>query len=268
MKLKVDDNGHVVLSEEGLPVYVWEGGQEQGVDVPGLYDKLNDLNSEAKHHRLKANEVSEKLKAVEEAGIEDLPAWLAEAQKALQTVQNLKDKEMIDAGEVEKLKAGITQVFESQLADQKKGFETRIGELEQTVSGKDTAIRKLLVKGAFSASPFIKDKTVLTPDIAFSYFGHAFDVEENNGELRAVAKRRSGDKILSRVNPGELATPEEAIEVIVSEHPDKDRILKAGQPGSGSPGGTGTNLDGKITPEQVSKMTQEEYIKARREGKI
>jgi hypothetical protein len=55
MKLKVDENDQAVFVD-GKPVYIGEDEKEVPVDVPGLFQKVAELNAEAKAHRTKAPE--------------------------------------------------------------------------------------------------------------------------------------------------------------------------------------------------------------------
>ena len=79
MKLKLDENGHVAVSD-GKPVYVHDDGKEIPFDAPAAMQKISGLNAEAKQYReakgtqhREAKEAAEaKLKAFD--GIEDAAA--------------------------------------------------------------------------------------------------------------------------------------------------------------------------------------------------
>ncbi|HEU0264327.1 MAG TPA: DUF6651 domain-containing protein [Geobacterales bacterium] len=207
------ENGNAVL-QDGKVVFVDDEGKETAYDVPQLVGKISELNGEAKSHRLAAKAATEKLAQFE--GIDDPAA----AIKALKVVANLDDKKLIDAGEVEKLKAGLTD-----------SFTKKIQELEKGLADKDGHIYKLEVSNRFAASQFINEKTVLPPDIAEATFGKAFKIE--NGKV--VAYDANGNQIYSKAKPGEPAEFEEALQFIVESYPAKDRILKgSGASGSGA----------------------------------
>ena len=108
MKLKLDENGNAVL-QDGKPVYVHEDGKEVAFDAPGTVATITRLNSEAKGHRERADNAEKAVKAFE--GIDDPAA----AKKALATVANLDAKTLVDAGEIEKVKAEISKAFQLQL---------------------------------------------------------------------------------------------------------------------------------------------------------
>ena len=73
MKLKLDENGHVVVSD-GKPVYINDEGKEIAFDVAGTVATISRLNGEAKSHRERAETAEGALKAFE--GIQDPKAAL------------------------------------------------------------------------------------------------------------------------------------------------------------------------------------------------
>lgn len=211
MKLKLDENGHVVV-QEGKPVYVYDDGKEVAYDVPQAVSKITALNAEAKKYREEKEAVETKLKAFE--GIDDVNA----AKKALETVKHLDDKKLMDAGEVEKVKAEMAKSYEEKLAQANSQVEQMQSQLYQEVIG-----------GAFARSKIIADKTTLPTDVAQAFFGKNFSYEDG----KIVAKDSAGNPIYSRSKPGELADFDEAMETLINTYPNKENILR----GSGSSGG-------------------------------
>ena len=257
LQLKTDDNGAVVLTDDGRPVFVWPDGREEGVDVPGMYEKIKSLGRENQKYREEGKGLKEKFTLFKD--IEDLAAWKTEADEALKAVKN---KEVVDAEEFEKFKAGLKESYDTREKELEQSYRVKMDELTGALTDKDKSIRNLVVKGAFDRSQYISEKTVLPPDIAFATFGQFFEVEEQSGELKAVARNAKGDKIYSLANPGELASPEEAIAALINDYPYKDRILKGGHGGSGASGNLGSP-GGGITPEQVGAMTPDQYSRWR-----
>jgi regulator of replication initiation timing len=248
VKLKTDDSGAVVL-DDGKPVYVDDNGNDVAVDVPDLFGKIKQLNNENGKRRLEAKELKEKLDA-----FGDLDA--AEAAKALETVANLKDKQLIDAGEAEKVKKAAIEGYEAKLADTKKA-----------ISERDATIRDLTIGTAFATSEYVKGLT-MPPDLAQRAFGDRFSYEDG----KVIGKQPDGTPIMSRENPADPASFDEAMKAIVTSRPDKDDLLRGGNPGSGAPGGsngpsgTGRKLSAMSTSEKLAFIKQngsEAYAKAR-----
>jgi len=225
MKIKVVDDK--VVLEDGKPVFIKDDGTEQAYNVGSLVNKISELNRESAGYRVKAKDANEKLVAFE--GID--PAIAAEA---LKTVKNLGDKKLIDAGEVETIKAELS-----------KGFKKKIADLETTNSQLIAANNSSVLKSKFAESEFVKEKTNLSSDIAFMVFGEKFTVDGG------VIKTK--DNIMSQANPGDPAGFEEALSTYVDARADKSSILKTngggsgGQSGSGGTGGNNPFKDGDVT---------------------
>lgn len=213
MKLKVDANNNVVV-QDGKPVYVKDDGSEIAFDVAGTTSTISRLNAEAKTNRERAEAAETKLKGFD--GIDDAQAAL----KALGIVSNIDAKKLIDAGEVEKVKGEISKAFQTQL---------------DAANGKSQTLEQQLyaekVGGAFSRSKFIAEKLAIPADLVEARFGRSFAIEEG----RIVAKDNNGNKLYSSSNPGELASFDEALGMIVQQYPNRDQILKSsGASGGGS----------------------------------
>lgn len=218
MKLKLDEQGHVVV-QDGKPVYTKDDGTDVAFDVAGTTQTISRLNSEAKQHRERAEGAEAKLKGFE--GIEDP----AQAREALKLAANLDAKKLVDAGEIEKVKAEIAKAYTAQLEE----ASGKASKLEQQLYGE-------MIGGSFARSKFVSEKLAIPPDLVQAAFGKAFSIEEG----RIVAKDGNGAKLYSQSNPGELAGFDEALGMLVSQYPGKDHILKGtGASGSGAAGSQG-----------------------------
>ena len=228
MKLKLDDQGHAVL-QDGMPVYVYEDGKEVPFDAPAAMSKIGELNKENKGHRERAEKAETSLKVFEGLDPET-------ARKALETVKNLDDKKLIDAGKVDEIKAEVTAAWKMQLEEQTKGFQAKLDEKDKLIGDRDGQIYSLMVTGQFSRSQFIADKIAVPVGMMEATFGPSFKVEEGR-----VVAYQNGNKIYSRQKPGELADFDESLEILVDAFPQKEQILKGtGNSGTGAAGDTGT----------------------------
>lgn len=237
MKLKLDENGHVVLNE-GMPVYVRDDGKEVAFDAPGTLHTITRLNGEAKSHRERAEAAETQLKTFE--GITDPAAALA----ALDTVKNLEDKTLVDAGEVEKVRAEAVRALEEKYAP--------IVQERDDLSHKLTAEK---IGGSFARSKFIAEKLSIPADIVEARFGNNFKIE---GDV-VTAFDRQGNKIFSAIKPGEAAEFDEALSILVEHYPYKDQILKGtGASGGGSSGGNGNINPNTLTREQFESLSPHE----------
>lgn len=219
MKLKLDENGHVVVSD-GKPVYVHDDGKEVAFDAVGTVATISRLNGEAKSHRERAEAAESSLKAFE--GIADPKTAL----QAIETIKNLDAKKLVDAGEVDKVRAEAIKAIEDKYAPIVKERDDLRGELVNEKVG-----------GSFARSQFISEKMAIPADLVQARFGDAFKLEDG----RVVAYDKQGNKLFSRSNPGEVAKFDEALEILIDNYPHKDHILKGSSAsGSGSQGGQGS----------------------------
>lgn len=247
MKLKLDEAGHVVVSD-GKPVYVRDDGSEVAFDAPGTVATITRLNGEAKGHREAKEAAETKLKAFE--GITDAAA----AKKALETLANLDAKKLVDAGEVEKVKAEAIKAVEERFAPVAAENEKLKGELYAEKIG-----------GAFARSKIISEKFVIPADMVQARFGQSFKLEDG----KVVAYDQNGNKIFSKANPGELASFDEALDTLVSSYPYKDHILKGtGGSGGGARGGSGSGDQGKkqMSRDEFGKLAPAEQMSKMRDG--
>jgi len=226
MPYKFDAQGAIVLQEvngQKLPVFVHPDGKEAPLDGDATVATIGRLNGEARDHRLAKEAAEAALKPFKDAGIADPVA----AAKALNTVKNLDDKKLVDAGEVEKVKNEAIQAVEAKYAPVVKENETFKGQLNS-----------LLIGGAFSSSKFIAEKFAAEGpagvEIARALFSQHFKVEDG----KAVGYDANGQKLFSKVKPGEIADADEAIALLVDAYPHKAHILKgSGAAGSGAQNG-------------------------------
>jgi beta-galactosidase/beta-glucuronidase len=198
-------------------LYIEKDGKYR-LDVEGGFktnEEINGLTSALNKERDARSKLEKQLKKFD--GIEDP----AEALKAIETLKNLDQKKLIDAGEVEKVKAEVT-----------KAMQSKIDELQNIVQEKDSVLTKELIGGRFARSKFINEKMAIPHDLVEARFGQNFKIEEG----QVVAYDQHGNKVYSQDRPGELAEFDEALNILVSQYPYKDSILKGSDAfGSGAP---------------------------------
>ena len=243
MKLKLDENGHVVV-QDGKPVYVHDDGKEVAFDAPQTVATITRLNGEAKTHREAKEQFEAQVKAFE--GLDPV-----KVKEALGIVQNLDAKKLVDAGEVDKVKAEITDAL-------KKTYEPQIQQLTTERDAVQQQLHSELIGGGFARSKFIQDNIAVPMDMIQATFGKNFQIE--NGKVVAVGA--DGQKIYSRARPGEVADFDEALESLVGGYQHKDSILKGGQgSGGGFQGGGGNKSGPKSLAECKTKEEKIAYMK-------
>lgn len=248
MKLKLDADGHVVVVD-GKPVYVHDDGKELPFDAPQAMQTISARNAEAKSHREAKEAAETRLKAFE--GIEDPKA----AREALDKLKNIDAGKLQDGAAVERRIAEAIKAVEDKYAPVTAERDSLKGELYSEKIG-----------GSFVRSKFIAEKVAIPPDFLKAQFAGNFKIE--GGKI--VPYDSAGNQLFSRANPGQVADFEEAIEILITSHPQRDAILKSTGGGSGAPvngGGKGGGAKtitraefNKLAPAaQAAKVTTEGF---------
>jgi hypothetical protein len=267
-----EDNEHAVL-QDGKPVYVLTDGDKSEdfvADVPSMYQNTLKLKGENKQHRDKRKEAEGQLTTFTTIfdGVDDVAEYKTAADKALETVKNLADKELIEAGKVEEVKSDLQKAHDANLAKAQKKFDKQVEDYTGQLGSKDNLIRKLTIGQKFATDPHFngpEPKTNVQPAMAEAYWGHLFTVDEKkttaDGKPLLIAHHPvTGDEILS-TRPdtvGEIADFSEAISVVIENSPLKDAIINSGPAGSGAGGGGGGGGGGT---DELSKL-QKKYDEA------
>lgn len=208
--------------QDGKPVYV-DGGKDLPMDVPAMSTKIKDLGSEAKGHREAKEKAEKTLKAFD--GIEDPAA----AIKAMETIQNMDGGKLLDA---EKAAAERKAAVDAAV----KEYASKVETAEERATKAEQSLHQEKIGGSFARSQFISEKLAVPTPMVEATFGSNFAIEDG----KIVAKDANGNQIYSKANPGDPASFDEALEILVDQSPFKDNIIKGrGHNGSGAPGGGG-----------------------------
>lgn len=245
MKLKLDGNGNAVL-QNGHPVYIHPDGTEAAFDAKEAHVKIGTLTQENAARRTELKAANDKLAAF--AGIDDPAA----AIKAMQFAASMEGKKVMDDEGIQKLIGAAL-----------KPVQEKLTATEAALQEKDAHIYKLEVSNRFQASPFVKDKLIIPPDMLEATFGKQFKIESG----KVVATDAAGNVIYSKIKAGEPAEFDEALQTLVDSHPMKDTIYRAsGASGAGSQGGGGGGAGTKIVKradfEQMDSASRAAHVKS------
>ena len=243
MKLKtvtVEGKTYAEVNEQGLPLYIHDDGKEVAHDAPQTVATISRLNGEAKTNRERYETAETSLKAFE--GIDDPTA----AKKAMETLKNFDDKKLVDAGEVEKVKAEAI-----------KAVEDKYAPIVQERDAFQSQLHNELIGGGFARSKFIQDNIAVPVDMIQATFGKNFQIEGG----KVVAVGADGQKIYSRARPGEVADFDEALEVLVGGYQHKDSILNGNRSGGGGFQNNGGQNSGLKRGDMTAK-DKSDYLKA------
>lgn len=212
--------GGIPELREGNPVYIAADGTEAVFDIR----TLPQLNAEARTYRERARTAAEQLKQFE--GIDP-----EAARNAMQRVADIGDKDLIDKGEVEKVRSRVNEEWQKKY----QPLETENAELKGQ-------IQKLVADNAFAQSKFVQERLSIPVDMVQAAFGKNFKYED--GVL--VAYDNNGERLYSAKNQNGVPDFEEAIELLISKYPNRDRILKADEHSGGGGSGGGNKGRGRV----------------------
>lgn len=255
MKIKTVDVGgtEYAVLDKGFPIYIHDDGKELPLDAKSTVATISRLNGEAKSHRERAEAAEAKFKPYE--SITDVAAAL----EALETVGKIKDGKLIQSGEVDKVRAEAERAYNDKL----KAVEDRYAPIVKKAGDLESALVAEKVGGSFARSKYIAEKLAIPADLVQARFGDAFKLENDT----VIAFDKQGNKIFSRANPGNVASFEEAMEILVDSYPYKDSIIKGSGASGGGAGGAGGANGGKkmLTRSALAALTpaaQSAHIKA------
>jgi hypothetical protein len=246
---KKNEDGSIAVDADGNPIVINASGTEQSVK----HDTVLTTNAEARTHRTAREAAEAKLKEYEIDGKLLDPAIAA---KAVETMRNIDAKQLIDAGEVDKVRETI-----------KSEYAAQISERDTAIAAANTKIENMLIDGVFKGNQFIADKVAMPADFFQAAMRNQFRVEGD----KVVAYDKSGNRLMSKRTIGEYADPTEALELLVEAHPQKDTILRA-EPAGGSGGGGGGGQRGsgrtlgRAAFAELAPAEQAEYSAAVRKG--
>jgi len=240
MPWKLDDNKNVVMQGEN-PVFVHPDGREEPFNGDSVLIRLGELKNESKDRRQKYSDLKKKVQPLLDSEYaEDLDGFLSKARESIELVKNYKEKGDPTATEIDKIKEGVAELFERRIQDKEKAHLRELETRNNVITEKTKQLHRMLIKSEFDRSDFLKEKTHLIPEMAYDTFGKQFIIEESDGkDPKVFALDDTGEKIFS-LQGSKYADPQEAIEILVRAHVQRDKILKSSSGGSGAQGGSGS----------------------------
>jgi hypothetical protein len=232
-----EENGKktITLNDAGLPIYVYDDGEESAIDYALERNKINELNE--KNNRNKT--VKETLDTL------FVLLGVSDSEGAKKFVAKAKE----DAALAEDARSGNGKKAseELSLANAKiEKLESTIKDKEVVIVGLNGQIDRHKITSTFASSSFVSEKLV-NAIMAEKLFGERFKIE--NGQV--IGYDEAGNKILNDKGDPDFNL---AIEKIVNASPFKDSVIKSTTfPGGGSGGGKSYAGGGDL-----SKMTETE----------
>lgn len=222
-------DGNIAVGENGHPIVIQDDKTEIELRATELFQtKIPALNAEAKQSR-EDKQKFEKLYNELNGNVEGLD--LTAARKALETVKGLEANDLLTAEAANAKREEITKTYtdtierlQSEHTEKIKGFETSNASLESQVF-------KLKVSDRFKGSKALKG-TIFekAPELAISYFGEKFKIEE--GEVVGYnGENRIANPDINKLN--ESANFDDSLTFMINNHPNSGNFKLAGQGANG-----------------------------------
>ncbi len=247
-KYILTENGNIKANEQGNPIIENEDGTQYGLDAISLTGKIHEVNKESKDRKEKIRELTTSLEKFSKI---DDPA---KALEALETMKNLSEKDLKNKEDLELLKTDMENAWKVKMEDKENSFKTALTDKDSSISTLQSDLHAALVQTQFASSPLFAGEdrtTTLTPDIAYTYFGNSWKIETNEFGERVSIGYANGKPIYSQINPGDIASFEEAMPKIIEASGQK--IMKEST-GSGSRSGKGSFRSGSIDASDNAAM--------------
>ena len=219
--VEVNGKKYVELDDKSNPIRVLADGKESGI----AEDALASANREAAERKEAIKKLESQLEPFK--SIENPAEWLQNANKALETVSALPDK---DKAVEERIRAQVeaaTKPLNERIATAIKENETLKAQYQNEAVG-----------NSFARSAFVREKMV-DPAMAADLFKGRFVMRDG----KVVALGENGEPIYGENG---VASFDEAMAKFVEASPYKTSLLKGSDksgsganPGSGGGGGTG-----------------------------
>ena len=234
---KKDENGNLVADDKGNPILITADGKEEGFSLEANKQHISSINAESASRRKEIDSLKDQLKPFE--GLDP-----AKAREAIEKVKSFSEKDLVDAGKVEEIKAEMKRVHDAQLS-----------EANSKAEGYKQKMQSYIIGQSFGDSQFVTEKLTIPADMARKFFSDNFVVDENNRVVALHDPSNPNSIVFSEANAGEPASFDEALAKFVNAYPNKDSILKS----SGNQGG-GTNnghKGGSNAPKSLSECKTE-----------
>lgn len=252
MPYKIVEVGGVKYAElkDDRAVFVHADGKEVPFDADAALTTIAARNKEAQTNREKAEDLEKKLKAFE--GITDP----ADAIKALETVRQFKSGELITAGKAKEVEDAAKRSAEEAVAAANKKSSEDLAVITANLNKVTGELHNEKIGGFFDRTK-VKDKVAVPMDLVKAKYQGNFKMEEGKIVIYGV----DGNKVYSRVKPGELAEPDEALEILIDTDPNRDSILKGAGGGGGGrlaqQGSNGEKLMGRADFDKLDPVAKQ-----------
>lgn len=225
MPWKMTEGGALEADTNGNPIFVLDGGEEKSVDYAAMSTALSKANREAAERKEKLREMEGRAKLFE--GIEDVPAFIADAKKNADTVAALSEKEKTAEEATRARVHAAVSPLEKEIAQLKADKEDAISRYHRS-----------LIDAQFGTSKYVNEELV-NPAMVKELFSKHFSVDD---EGRIIAKDANNTMIYDEDGPAGF---DSSLRKLIVASPYKEFVLKGSRAN-----GSGAHSGNRTTPRQ------------------
>lgn len=256
MPWKMDENGVLQAGEDGNPIWVTEAGEEKPIDYTGLTKRLSEVNNESRSRKEKLREYEARLAPLADAGIEDISAYLAESQKALEMMKNAPDRDKDIEEQVKNRLEAVSAPLKAQIAAKDKAIADR----EKALADVTSRYHAVTVKTDVLNSKMVNDR--IRPEVR-TFIQRELMRSGTVGEDGKVVYRTDDGEVIYGVDSAPASVDEAAIAIMKNLGVDPTANLMSQDTNSGSGAQAGAQTHGTFhrTPFSLADCkTREEKI--------
>lgn len=193
---------------------------------------------------------------------EDISQFNKELESLRQVSKRVQDKELVDTTSLEEAVAKRTTEMRTGYEDQIKNQAKETKAWQSKAEELDNKFRRSVVDRAITDA-VLDPKSGARPDALADILQRAYPTFRVTDDNKLIPYQ--GDAIQYGTDGTSPMTPLEWMTKLKEQAPYFFKGSSGG--GAGSSGG-GLNANGKFSPEQIKAMSYDEYVKARKDGKI
>lgn len=152
MAWKKDESGLLAVDDNGNPVWIFDSGEEKGIDHAQTLKRLGEVKAESRSRKEELRTLREKLAPFD--GIEDMADFRKRADEALEAMKNQPEKDRELAAQIAAKVESATAEFRTRLAEKDKKLAE---EAKKTASLQDE-VNRMKVGACVRASKLLMER--------------------------------------------------------------------------------------------------------------
>jgi hypothetical protein len=262
MPWKTEEDGRLAVTEKGNPI--WDAdGTERECDYPAMSRKLQDNAKEATARKERIRALEALTAPLKDAGIDDLAAFLKEAEEFKSKAAALEGAAGKEDGD---RAASIRAELEKSYLAKENGLKTQLGEYRAKLEAAEKSAAELRdtyhgekLRRMFQDSAYARDKCNASPGILYALFRDRCGFDESGA---FEGRDSEGNRFYGP--EGAVGKFDEWLPEAVKAHPDANAYLLKGAAASGAGGAPSSGNGRTVNPfrKETYNVTRQQTLAA------